>query len=377
MAATHAPAAASPATARDPWFDNAKMALVLLVVVGHSWTLLPHNGLHDHLYDFLYTWHVPAFVLVTGYLSRSFTWESRRMWQLVRTVAVPYVIFESALTIFRIYVGGEHMHNVWQDPHWPMWYLSALFFWRLGTPIFKALPAYVALPVAVAISLAGGAVAGTTLDFFRICGLLPFFVLGLKAGPEQLEWLRAGWVRAGAVLAFLAIAVATTWTDVVARTDWFYYSYGYHQLGVGALHGAAIRAVLLMAGLLGALAFLSLVPRAGGWFTGMGGATLVVYLFHGFVIKTADYAGFAGWAAGHPNVSLPVTTVLAAGLAMLLAWPPVATVLNHAVDPFGTAEKHVKAAVALAEAPAAAEEIAEVVQETAQEAPAEDHLVAR
>ena len=26
---------------RDPWFDNAKMTLVVLVVVGHSWTLLP------------------------------------------------------------------------------------------------------------------------------------------------------------------------------------------------------------------------------------------------------------------------------------------------------------------------------------------------
>lgn len=25
---------------RDPWFDNAKMLLVVLVVVGHSWTLL-------------------------------------------------------------------------------------------------------------------------------------------------------------------------------------------------------------------------------------------------------------------------------------------------------------------------------------------------
>ena len=29
---------------RDPWFDNAKMALVTLVVVGHAWTLLPLTG---------------------------------------------------------------------------------------------------------------------------------------------------------------------------------------------------------------------------------------------------------------------------------------------------------------------------------------------
>jgi fucose 4-O-acetylase-like acetyltransferase len=345
------------------------MALVLLVVVGHSWTLLPHNGVNDHLYDFLYTWHVPAFVLVTGYLSRSFTWESRRMWQLVRTVAIPYVIFECALALFRIYVGGEQLRDVFQDPHWPMWYLSALFFWRLGTPVFKALPALTAVPLAVAISLLGGAVADNTFAYFRICGFLPFFVLGLKAGPEQLEQLREGWARSGALLVFLGIAVATTWTDTIARTDWLYYSYGYQALGVSDLHGMALRAGLLGIGLLGALAFLSLVPRGNGWFTRMGAATLVVYLFHGFVIKGAFYAGYADWAGDHVAGSLVVTTALAAGLALLLAWPPVARLLNHAVDPFAAAERHVNHAVRLAEAPAQAEEIAEAVEAAAVEEP--------
>src|SRR3954471_10843494 len=132
------------------------MMLVTLVVVGHSWVLLPNTATVDHLYDFLYTWHVPAFVFVTGYLSRSFVYSSQRMWQLVRTVAIPYVVFETALSLFKIYVGGEHMRDIFQDPHWPMWYLSALFFWRLGTPVFKALPTYVALSAAVAISLVGG-----------------------------------------------------------------------------------------------------------------------------------------------------------------------------------------------------------------------------
>src|SRR3954465_427339 len=132
------------------------MALVLLVVVGHSWTLLPKTGLNDHLYDFLYAWHVPAFVFVTGYLSRRFTWEPRRLWQLVRTVVVPYLIFECALALFRIYVGGERLEDLFSDPHWPMWYLSALFFWRLLTPPFTRMPAAVAIAVAVVTSLVAG-----------------------------------------------------------------------------------------------------------------------------------------------------------------------------------------------------------------------------
>src|SRR3954464_4471853 len=132
------------------------MALVTLVVLGHSWTLLPGTALHDHAYDFLYAWHVPAFVLVTGYLSQRFSYTRARMWQLVRTVVVPYLGFECALALFRIYVGGEGMNDLFRDPHWPMWYLSALFFWRLATPVFTWLPTAVSISAAVAISLLAG-----------------------------------------------------------------------------------------------------------------------------------------------------------------------------------------------------------------------------
>jgi len=36
-----APERPGPPGGRDPWFDNAKMGLVTLVALGHSWMLLP------------------------------------------------------------------------------------------------------------------------------------------------------------------------------------------------------------------------------------------------------------------------------------------------------------------------------------------------
>ncbi|WP_051247949.1 acyltransferase family protein [Nocardioides halotolerans] len=355
------------AKTRDPWWDNAKMALVLLVVVGHAWTLLPHSALNDHLYDFLYAWHVPAFVFVTGYLSRSFTYEPRRLWQLVRTLVVPYVLFECALALFRIYVGGEKLEDLFQDPHWPMWYLAALFFWRLMTPIFKRLPTLVAISTAVVVSLVAGLYAGDTLDVARVLGLLPFFVLGLVSTKDAMERLRAPWVRKAAVVYFAAVAVLTTWTDQLAQTEWLYYRSQYGELDVSDGRALLTRAALITIGMLGAWSFVALVPRIAGWFTRMGAATLVVYLFHGFVIKGAAYAGYMSWADEHAWLSLPLTTLAAAGLALVLAWPPVAKVLTHAVDPFATAERRVKEAVRLAEAPAQADQIAVVVEEAAVE----------
>ena len=64
---------------RDPWLDNTKLVLITLVVVGHGWALLSHSPLTSWLYDFLYLWHMPAFLVVTGYLSRSFGWNRRQL----------------------------------------------------------------------------------------------------------------------------------------------------------------------------------------------------------------------------------------------------------------------------------------------------------
>jgi len=369
VAAPTTPPAPAP-KARDPWFDNAKMALVLLVVVGHSWTLLPRDGFDAWIYDFLYAWHVPAFVFVTGYLSRSFTYTPQRLWQLVRTVAVPYVLFECALAVFRIYVGGEKLQELFKDPHWPMWYLAALFFWRLLTPVFLRMPAAVAVLVAVATSLLAGLYAGDTLDLARVLGLLPFFVLGLTATQERLELLRRPWAQRAALLVFGVIALLAVWTDAWARTEWLYYRSRYGELDVSDTRAFVTRAVLLVVGALGAWAFLALVPRIGGWFTRMGAATLVVYLFHGFFIKGAEYAGYPAWAADHGAVALAVTTLAAAGLALLLAWRPLSELLHHAVDPLGTAERHVQEAVNLADAPAHAEQIAGALEEATLREPA-------
>lgn len=336
------------------------MLLVTLVVVGHAWVVLEQTPLRDHLYDFLYAWHVPAFVFVTGYLSRSFTWERRRLWQLVRTVAVPYVVFECAIALFRIHVGGEEMENLFRDPHWPMWYLAALFFWRLMTPLFVDLRG--GLVLAVAISLVAGHWAGDTLDMARVFGLLPFFVMGLKATPERLELLRRRWVQVLGVLTLLAILVATRWTDEWASTEWFYYRALYDEVADSPVEAVLTRALVLVVGTLGAWAFFALVPRSAGWFTRMGAFTLVVYLFHGFAVKGAGYAGWGELAFPGTAAAMALTTVAAVGVALLLAWGPVARVLTHAVDPFASAQRQLDHAVEATAARREADAIADAVR---------------
>ena len=96
-----------PPSSRDPWLDNVKMVLVTLVVVGHAIGLVEATQGSHWVYDFIYLWHIPAFVFVSGYLSKSFEWDRRRMKSLLYTLAIPYLIFEPALFYYRRTVVGE------------------------------------------------------------------------------------------------------------------------------------------------------------------------------------------------------------------------------------------------------------------------------
>jgi fucose 4-O-acetylase-like acetyltransferase len=316
---------------RDPFFDNAKWLLVTLVVIGHSWTLADENYVNDRLYNWLYLWHLPAFVMVTGYLSRSFTWRRRHLRRLVTTVVLPYFVFEGLLAIFRVTVGGERFDQLWLDPHWPMWYLAALALWRLATPALRRLSW--ALPLAVAISLLGGTVSAEVADVKRVLGLLPFFTAGLLVQPHHLSWLRRRATRLGGVAVLAAGVPLALLVESHLQTEWLYYRSSYADLEFGWVPGMTMRLLLLATGAAMAVSALAWIPSRTTWYTRLGSASLVVYLFHAFAVKGAEYAGLETWAQGRGWESLVVTTAGAVLVSIALAWRPVARTLDKVVTP--------------------------------------------
>lgn len=323
---------------RDPWIDNLKTVLIAIVVIGHSIVLMPRGDgsypLQSHAYDFIYYFHMPAFVLITGYLSRSFRWSTRHLISLVTTLAIPYVVFSYLMAWFRTDVTHEvrSLDPILTDPHWPMWYLTATIMWRLVTPIFKTHWAMVG--VAVALCLWGGTQDIELFDVNRAMGFLPFFVIGLHLPELVMKAVRTQWspIAGAAYLIWLWQWMAPR-TDEHWSTQWLFFRAPYETLGASAGEGMQIRVWLILIGLGGTLAVFSLVPRRETWLSPMGAYTLVVYLFHGFLIRWVEDIGYADWMPSSDLLTLAITVTLAICWALFLAYPPVASKLMYVVDP--------------------------------------------
>ena len=132
-----------------------------------------------------------------------------------------------------------------------------------GDPV---LPAHrLPLPLAVAISLVGGVVGIETFDLSRVIGLLPFFVAGLLVEERHLAWLRRAGARGSRWPSSPPASLVTPWVEWGISTEWLYYRTAYADLSESWSRASAIRALLLVIGVrdgrVGALAW---VPRGTG-----------------------------------------------------------------------------------------------------------------
>ncbi|MFD0340473.1 acyltransferase family protein [Streptomyces sp. NPDC127117] len=330
------PPAATPAKRRDAYFDNVKYLAIVLVAVAHSWEpVMDGSRTARALYMVAYTFHMPAFIIVSGYFSRSFDMSAAKVKRLITGVAVPYVVFETAYSLFKRYADDAADQSIsLLDPWYLTWFLIALFIWRITTPLWQALrhPLPVALVIAALASFSP--TIGNDLDLQRVLQFLPFFVLGLRLKPEHFELVRRREVRMAALPLFAGALLFAYWAAPRMQLGWFYRSNSAQEMGAPWWSGAVMTLAMFGCALLLTAGFLAWVPRRHMWFTVLGAGTICGYLLHGFLIKGAEYAGVFDvydWLAA--PVGLVLVSVVAAVAVTLMCTPVVRRVLRPVTEP--------------------------------------------
>jgi fucose 4-O-acetylase-like acetyltransferase len=318
---------------RDPFFDNAKFMAIVLVVAGHSIVHLRDVRVAHAAYLFVYTFHMPVFIVITGYFSRNFTFSGGKARKLITNLGVPYVVFETAYSTYHWAVGHSKFEISVLDPYYLTWFLMALFLWRLSTPVWQQIRWPVGAAVIIAL-LSGMTDLPGDLEMNRTFGLVPFYVLGLMLKPEHFEALKRPKARVvGAITLLLGFAFVLFVADRNMATSWVYWKTSNAGMHVNNLVGSGMRLGLLLGAGILVMAFLTMVPAKHTWFTNLGGATLYAYLLHGFVTKLVEYMGWWDRPSLHTMPGVAATALTGALLATFLCTPPVRKLMHWALEP--------------------------------------------
>ncbi|EKN65752.1 acyltransferase [Neobacillus bataviensis LMG 21833] len=287
-------------TKRSKFFDNAKFILIFLVVFGHLISpLKEQDGILFTLYTVIFLFHMPAFILISGYFAKGFK-KKGYLKKSVKKVLIPYLIFQIIYSIFYFLIGKEDRLTIdLFHPHWTLWFLLSLFFWNLLLYGFARLR-WIGFAAAIVLGIVIGYVdnVGSYLSFSRTIVFFPYFLLGFLLNGNQLKRvIRAKFsfpVGMGIIMITLLFFGMAFPKDAV---PWLLADSSYAHMGGTEWSDGLIRALQYGITLLVVFGFFALIPSTQYKITKIGERTLYVYLFHGFIIKSLQ--------AFIPDESLP------------------------------------------------------------------------
>ena len=112
---------------RDYLFDNYKAFLIFLVVVGHViGPSVSSNEFLRILKWFIVSFHMPAFIFISGYFSK----KELPLLKIIQRLAVPYIICEVIYYLWYTYITHKPTGLHLLKPKFTLWYLLALFLVR-------------------------------------------------------------------------------------------------------------------------------------------------------------------------------------------------------------------------------------------------------
>lgn len=272
---------------REYLFDNYKVLLIILVVIGHF--IEPNYDQNPFLYELkwaIVAFHMPAFIFISGYFSKRIP----SIKKLIKGLVIPYFIYEILYYLLYTCILDKETGLYFTRPKFSLWYLMALFVWRIAAPLVQKIPHHLVL------AMIGGLLVGlTNLDNYlsipRIVFFFPFFLAGVSFDSSCLSKYRnrKGYICALTILgAFFAFLFVDNFHDTLTPKI-FYGRYSYHEMELGNLEGMMIRILCYAVSFLLIYLFMLVLPAEKKSYSYLGQRTMAIYIFHGFIYSCLKY----------------------------------------------------------------------------------------
>jgi fucose 4-O-acetylase-like acetyltransferase len=273
---------------RDYYFDNAKFILIFFVVFGHLLrSFIEDNEMIYNLYKVIYTFHMPAFILVSGFFARGFN-KKGYVLKIARKLILPYFIFQLIYSVFYYFLYNKSTFTMDPlNPHWSLWFLISLFCWNIMLIGFSRLSAAKGLFLAFALGLGVGYIdwVSNYLSLSRTFVFFPLFLLGYHLTKEHIRILTKPAFKISAIVAFTIVFLGFYfYPDIDYK--WLLGSKPYSELEAASITSMFTRFGFYFLSVMMVFSFLTIVPKKQYFFTDLGKNTLYVYLLHGFFVRT-------------------------------------------------------------------------------------------
>lgn len=315
---------------RDERIDNVKGVLIILVVIGHFLLPVATTRFTTNSLYLIYTFHMPCFIFVSGYLAKGVYREGRFRWDRLARLVWLYILFELGVHVTEGMLAGYIGWRVdfFHESGAP-WYLLALIFWYLLIPVFYYMKKWLSLALVLLVGLAGG-YAGSLGDFLaadRVLAFAPFFYLGYFFTAENLRKLCSGKMRIAAVGAGAAVAAVI-----------FLGTYDYLEPYRLAVYGAMydrfapelysacwlIRLICYLAAAALSFGLIAFLPSGRlPFLTRLGQRTLSVYVLHRLIRDLCQYFDLYRFFNVHSKIQVLMLMGGSVVLSLILASGPV------------------------------------------------------
>jgi fucose 4-O-acetylase-like acetyltransferase len=330
--------------------------LILLVVAAHAVsTVRTQTDLGYGFYTFIYLFHMPAMIGLSGLFSKADA--SPKAARSTLQLLLVWGVWEVIWALIHLVVTGRGVPENWLvAPAWTLWFLVTLATMRILLPYIVRFRHPLILSIVLALAAGLTPAIGTQFSASRTLCFLPFFVAGWLV--TNRGWLRGEWFArptaatrglAAAVLVVIGAAVAMlaplrrewridTW--LVWRDDYAWLFSHAPVLGwspaewwAQALGGAGIRLGFLAVAFAMSLALLLLVPRGHSIITVWGTRTLFVYLLHGPIIWAMRGTGVVDWFGEFGSWGVAMIVAVAVVITVVLSMRWVTRVFRPVIEP--------------------------------------------
>ena len=260
--------------------DNIKVVLIFLVVFNHiiAFQLVKVDDAVRHVWYAITIFHMPAFIFVSGYLSK----KPQDVLKNVKNLLIPYVLGYSLTWYAQIWLGNNVDYELLRPSGTVMWYVLALFVYRLVIEAFGKIRFIVPLSIIFALWAGTRAEFSTYLSASRIAVFFPFFVAGYLWKSDYIKAIRkfkGKWIFL-LLSFFLLYAVPNFMLSNEIPVDLFRGNHSYKVCGMGDPEGMVVRLLMYLVSFVLIFTFLALVPDRKLPITFIGRNTMGIYFFH-------------------------------------------------------------------------------------------------